>query len=236
MSVLSDFNGWVDYRVPGMSTIITSAQVDQAVLQAVDVWSKYKPQHLYEEIEGDGTYDYALPAAFILDVSFVERLEYPAGERVPTYVDADDYTIYRSDTDTAVLRFFTHTPSATETILLSYTGQHVVDGSGSTILDVDEQAVADLGAAYVCEALSSYFSQATDSTLVVDSRDYKSQATEYALRARRFRDLAYAWLGIGTTSGQASAAGAGSVPASGIVKDFDSVRLDNSLRLTHPQR
>lgn len=235
MTTLANFNSWVDARVPGMSTVITSAMVDDCVLQAVDVWSKYKPQRLVADLSGDGDYDYSLPASFTLGFSQLESVEYPAGERVPIYLDpAEDYTVYRSASATGVIRFFRHTPQTGETARVVYTAQHSV-GASSTIADVDEQAVADLGAAYVCEALSSYYSQATDSTIAVDSRDYKSQATEYALRARRFRELALGHLGISTSGSATGAGAASSVPAAGLWRDYDSERMDQSIRLTHPQ-
>ena len=233
MTTLANFNAWTDYRVPGMSTIITSAQVDECVLQAVDLWSKYKPQHLIADIAGDGDYDYNLPASFTLGFSQIEKIEYPLGEREPSYLDPDDYTVYKTASSTAQIRFYRHTPATGETARVSYTAQHAV-GASSTILDIDEQAVADLAAAFVCEALSSYYTQATDSTLAVDSRDYKSQATEYALRARRFRDLAFQHLGIATTGAGAQASAASAVAAASAVKDFDGTRMDRSIRLTHP--
>lgn len=233
MTTLANFNAWVVYRVPGRSTIVTSAQVDEAVLQAVDLWSKYKPQHLIADIAGDGGYDYDLPAGFTLGFSQIERIEYPAGERLTTYLDPDDYTVYKTASTTAQIRFYRHTPATGETARVAYTAQHAV-GASSTIMDVDEQAVADLAAAYVCEALSSFFAQSTDGSLVVDSRDYQSQAAEYALRAKRYRDLALQHLGISTTT--SGNAGAGSVvPAGAVIRDFDSQRMDKSIRLTHPQ-
>lgn len=236
MATLASFNADVLLRLPGTGDYVNSAGRDAAVLQAAKIWNRYKPQHLVADIAGDGGYDYDLPASFTLGFSQIERIEYPLGEREPSYLDADAYSAYRTASAAAQIRFYHHTPATGETARISYTAMHVI-GASSTIDSNDEAALADLATSHVAEWVSSWFSQASDSSLVVDSRDYKSQATEYALRAKRFRQIALEHLGIGTTSeGSASGAVASSVPASGIIRDFDSERMDRSIRLTHPQR
>lgn len=238
MSTLATFNAMVDTRVPDVdaASMFPTGKRDDAVLAAVATWNRYRPQRLVATIAGSGTYDLTLPATFDLQSSTIISLEYPAGEREPEYLDGSAYSVYRSATSTAVLRLFYHTPQTGENVRLVYTGLHVVNGAGSTIDEMDEHALADLAAGVLCEWVSAYYSQASDGSLVVDSRDYKSQATEYALRAKRFRQLALEHLGIGSSTSTGSAAGgAAGVPAAGLWKDFDSTRLDGSIRLTHPQ-
>lgn len=237
MTVLADFNADILVRLPATNNYVNSGGRDDAVGHAAQIWSKYRPQVLLADLAGTGSaYDFSLPAAFDIDTSYLRLVEYPAGERTPTYVDAADWVVYRSTSSTAKLRLYRATPAVGETVRITYTCPHVINASGSTIDAGDEGPFADLCASLVAEWVSSYFSQAVDSSLVVDSRDYKSQATEYALRARRFRDLAFAHLGIGAGSGAGAAAGgAAPVPASAVIKDFDSTRLDGSIRLTHPQ-
>lgn len=235
MSTLATFNAMVATRIPGVDSFMPTGKRDDAVLAAVAVWNKYRPQELVATIAGAASYDLTLPATFDLQTSYVISVEYPAGERQPVILDPADYSVYRSATSTAVLRLYVHTPAVGENVRLTYTGAHTVNGSTSTIDSNDENALADLGAAFLAEWVSSYYSQASDGSLVVDSRDYKSQATEYALRAKRFRDLAYSFLGIATTGGSGSTAGTTSTMAAGVIIDRDSERMDRSIRLTHPQ-
>lgn len=235
MATLSTFNASVATRVPDVDDIMPSAKRDEAVAAAVALWSKHRPQVLLTDIAGDGsTYDLTLPAAYDIHTSYVQQVEYPAGNRRPTYVDADNWSVYRSDSSTAKLRLYASTPGSTETVRITYTTVHVVDGSGSTIDANDEDAVSDLAASYLCEWVSTHYSQSSDGSLVVDSRDYKSQAAEYAMRAKRYRQLALDHLGIDAGgSGRDSGSRAAAV---GVIKDFDSQRMDGSIRLTHPQR
>jgi hypothetical protein len=236
MSVLSDFNANVLLRVPEVDAIMDSDARDAAVLDAVATFSRLRPQRLVATIAGDGsTYDLELPANFDLQTSFIQSVEYPAGERRPVYVNPDDWTVYRSDSSTAVLRLYAATPATGEDVQIIYTTAHVVDGSGSTIDAGDEAALSDLAASILCERIAAYYSQSTNASFVVDSTNHVSQAGEYALRAKRFRELALEHLGVATGSGRSGAAAGASVPGAAIIKDRDSTRLDRSIRLTHPQ-
>lgn len=234
MSTDATFNALVDTRVPNPPSVFTSTKIDDAVTAAVAFWSKHRPQVLVTDLAGDGsTYDFSLPADFDIHTSYVKTVEYPAGNRDPDYLNEDAWTIYRDDS-TAYLRLFDDTPLTGEEVRMTYTTLHVVDGSGSTIDANDENALADLAAAILCEWISTYYSDSTDSSLVVDSADHKSRAAEYAMRAKRYRQLALDHLGIG--AGGKDSITAGSVAAAGLQKDFDTVRYDGSIRLTHPQR
>ena len=84
-------------------------------------------------------------------------------------------------------------------------------------------ALVLIGAALCCEQLASHYSNASDPTILADTVDHKSKASEYASRAQRFMRMANELLPI-REQGEIAAAG-------GETSWGDQVGL-----LTHPQR
>lgn len=232
MSTLSTFNAAVLLRVPESDNVIDSAGRNSAVAEAVATFNRHRPQRLVADIAGSDVYDLSLPADWVEGFSEVLAVEYPAGEREPLFLDPETYLLY-DNASTVKLRLLEYTPQAGETVRLTYTIPHVVDADSSTIAAGDEDALSNLAAAAVCEWLSSYYSQTTSSSLLTDAVDHKSQATEYALRAKRFRMLGLEHLGVSEGKG---GGGSASVQAAGVQRDYDMPSYQTLVRLTHPQR
>jgi hypothetical protein len=236
MTTLADFNAKVLDRTQDSDNLLSSADRDDCVRAGVDTYARHRPRVLVADVSGvTAQYDYALPATWVSGFSTLQQVEYPAGSREPAYLEAEDYLLYQTTT-TTLLRFLTTTPQTGQTIRLTFTARHTVDGSGSTIPAADENAVADLGASVACEWLSSRFSQQGEPTLGADSADHTSKARDFALRAKAFRERAYEHLGIplpGAKGGQTASA---PVAAASAVRDWDSDLSTGEDRLTHPRR
>jgi hypothetical protein len=235
MSDLTTFNALVDTRIKDSEGVLTSAEIDAAVAEAVTTYSKHRPHELLADLAGDGDYDYAVPADWVLDCSAVRRVEYPAGERVPVYLEDDQYTLYKPDAQATVLRFLDVTPQAGQTARVTYTAPHVVDADSSTIPANDEECVGNLAASVACEWIASHYSQQGDPTLSADTTDHRSKASDYAARAKRFRALAYEHLGISTSK---DGTGQASVATASATREWDSdfAGMTGIDRLTHPRR
>jgi hypothetical protein len=122
-------------------------------------------------------------------------VEYPLDDIPPRHLDPDTYEVYEKPAETVIL-LYPYTPADTETVRLTITVPYEIDAETSTIPAQHEKAIGDLAAGHFCEALSSHYASTHDSTLAVDSADHQSQGREFAARAKRFRSLGLAALGI----------------------------------------
>lgn len=206
----------------GAAVLADPADYDFSLQEAVKRYSRTKPRVVVEDIAGSGAFDYALPASWSDEMSRVRSVEYPAGDREPHLVDALDWQLYRAPAGTQ-LRFLSATPIAGETIRLTFSALHSVAEASTTVPAADHDVVVYLAAAIACEQLSSHYSNAGDSTILADSVDHKSKATEYALRAKRFMGLANELLPV-KTQGEIRAAGG------------ETSWGDEAALLTHPHR
>jgi hypothetical protein len=163
-----------------------------AIIAALKKYSSARPRESVAEIDGNGTTDYALTTLtdFSEGFSGVKQVEYP----VDTVLDDDDWSLIRK-TDGRYLRLAS-SPAATEKIRVLHTALHACDDEQCSIPTFDEEAVQMLAASFFCDMLAAYFAQTQDSTIGADSVDHKSKASEYAARARAYRQNYYNHLGF----------------------------------------
>jgi hypothetical protein len=165
--------------------LVDPADYDAALQAAVAEYSARRPLERVADVAGDGGYDYPLPDGW----PAVDQVEYPAGDRVPRVLDALDWSVYRLPAG-PVLRFASATPGAGESIRLTRRGLHAIDADSTTVPADDFEAVVRLASAVLCEQLASIYSDNTAPAFGADTVDHKSQASEWAARAKRFRTLA----------------------------------------------
>lgn len=175
------------------AVLLDPADYDAVLRDALSRYSRARPLVIVADLSASGTYDLPLPADWAPGWSALRAVEYPAGERQPSYVDALDYTIYRGPTG-SVLRMLRDTPSGP--VRVTYTGEHGLTETTTTVPAADLPILVYRAAALACEQLASYYSSSTDSTIQADSVDHRSQAGEYALRAKRLMQLADALLPV----------------------------------------
>lgn len=173
------------------------AATDAALAQ----FSGARPLEVVANVVGAGVFDYALTgigailASWTQDFSQVLGIIYPYNVAVQTQeeMQSDRYGVVRLDTGDK-LRFFDATPAATERMLIRYTARHAVtdDPGGTTSIPLGyTEAVADLLAAYCCDALAAYYCQSVDASISADTVNRLSKAQEYRAQAKAFRE-AYA--------------------------------------------
>lgn len=191
--------------------------IDEAVLQAVSRYAQDRPRVLVEDETGNGTPYYvlvgtgALLASWADGFSQIRQIEYPAAavgaSHTPSYLEQqDDWdTTYRDATKT-YLRLRSVSPSASETLRITYTALHTHTTVTDTVPPTDLDALCDLAASYVCQALAS----SAASTLSITLGQFRVSGSEGQASAAK---QASAWLasyqrriGVDTSGATAGAA------------------------------
>ncbi|HWP39751.1 MAG TPA: hypothetical protein VNL70_02410 [Tepidisphaeraceae bacterium] len=164
------------------------ADLEDCIREAIaGGYAKARPLTKVKDFAGDDvTYDFTLDAAtfpgWIASASYIRRLEYPAGERVPVYLDADDWEIVRVSTTVQKLRLLHQTPQSGKTLRVEYTVPHAEDGS--TVPEQDFYGCVNLAASLACRRLAAIYNQLGDSAIGADVVDHKTKADRYRTLAR----------------------------------------------------
>ncbi|HWR17123.1 MAG TPA: hypothetical protein VN577_20000 [Terriglobales bacterium] len=195
----------------------------------VQVFSKDRPHVKVVEILGNGTNDIALPGEFVDGFSLVSKVEYPIGNIPATYIDDADYGLYRTPTGLK-LRFMSAAPADGEKIWSTFTAPHKDDGS--TIADVDFEAVCDCAAAIALEVLATKYGGTVDPQISADVVNWRSKSQEYLALAKAAWQRYYKALGI-QAGGSSEGAGQSAAVAVGEMETGLSFGGD---RLTHQRR
>lgn len=206
---------------------------DTLILQVVrGRYSQDRPLVKAKEYAGDNsTYALTLPAAsgtpalygWIEGFSTIVSMEYPAGDRPPTYLDPREISIdWISATEKKLILSET-TPQTGKTARLLYTTRREVEAD---VLLTDVDAVVKLAAAYCCRALAGLYAQTSDSTIGADVVNYRTKSQEYTSLADKFEKEYLAQMGSDNDQVKAS---------SGQV-NWDSRLQTGYDYVTHPRR
>ncbi|MBP8980847.1 MAG: hypothetical protein KBG09_06345 [Syntrophobacterales bacterium] len=204
------------------------AEKIMAINAAVKTYSGHRPRIVVEDENGNGGFDY--PLSLLADwsegFSIIKTIEYPVDDTSETasVLEDDAWRIYEKPTG-KYLRFLEDKPTATEDVRITYTALHICTDLTCTVPDGDEEAVQALAAANFCDMLAAYYAQTRDSLIQADSVDHKSQAGEYAARARTYRKYYDDHLGVK----------GGPIPAS-VTRDQDINGSWGADRMTHGRR
>lgn len=146
------------------------------------------PLELVWDIAGDGTaFEWALPVALVPGFSQVRSVEFPAGQRTPVYLEADQWDILRIAAGAYRFRLYQSTPGAAETVRVLYTGLYTLDdGGGTTVPDHLWPALCLLGAAGCCMTLATQKAGSVDATLIADSQNYRDGQMRFRQQADGF--------------------------------------------------
>jgi hypothetical protein len=227
MGNLTTFEVLFDNRVRDAAARFTTAQKDDAIGQAVKRYTSLRPVEGVQDYAGDGAiYDLALPTGYVEGISTVRSIEYPQGQRQPTFIMPKDWVYYRSPTALKI-RILVTTPTLGNTVRVAFTKPHTVDAGGSTIPVNDEEAVSDLAAAIGLRELASIYAGTTDPTIAADSVNYRTKAQEYSMLSDKLESRWRTHMGLDKDSESQAATGFADM------KSPDSLGLD---RLTHPSR
>ena len=198
--------------------------------EAVDRYSRHRPLEKVSDIAGTGVFDIAYPSDYLDGFSYVRQVEFPfvATQQNPSYLKMGrDFLADYRDESGIVLRLLSVTPDSTQIIRLTYTTVHILLAASTTIPRVDEQAVVNLSASLMCEALAAEFEKRTRSSMPDTTFDLRTKSLEYQTQADRYNRIWMEMMGISADGAPAAAVG---------VADFD-MRLSNGREpLTHPTR
>ncbi len=206
---LREYKDRVGLKVQDTAKVLTNAQANEIILNALAVFSKDCPIIQATSIPGDGGYDYSLPSGWQEGFSQIKAIEYPPGQQIPQYLEPEDYRVYDNATS-KVLRFLNVSPSSSETFILSWTkpySQSTIDSIPAQFID----AFCELAAALYCEALANYYTQSSNSSIEIDSVDNLSKRDLWSRNAKDHRKLYD--LALGQTDG---------VGAASVTYDWDS--------------
>ena len=195
MATWADIKKNVDDMLQDKDDVVSETAMNRHIDTALTFHNKNKPRTVIGDISGDGSYDYDLPADYEADFSVIYSVEYPAGERIPTYLEDEDWMIYRSATATYKLRFLNDTPNATETIRIEYSIRWTY-GNITSLPVNDVKPFAYLVAALAAAAISLYYAQSGDGTVDVDVVDYEDKSSLYSKRSRELFAQYKAYFGI----------------------------------------
>lgn len=110
---------------------IDNHDIALALQAAMGELSTDQPREVTETFSGDGsTYDFDLSSTFLVGWSQVLEVEYPTGERTPSIVDRQAWTVLRG---TSTLRMLVATPSVGQSLRATHSAQWPVpDDTAST--------------------------------------------------------------------------------------------------------
>jgi len=192
--------------------LLSDTEITSQLSGAVNTYSQTRPQLKVKEYTGDGsTYDFTLPTDWEDEFSMIiggmnEKIEYPAGEQVPTFIEDEDWMIYDL-TSPKKLRLINDSPSSTEKVRIRYTIRHYLNNESTptSIPDADFDAVLALATAYCCDILATQSAGSTDSTISADSVNYRDSQLRYSQQATAWREKYRDHMGIDKDGGPAAA-------------------------------
>lgn len=175
----------------GKLTVTVDGDVDRAILDALEQYQKARALQKSLKIDGDGGFDYAISGltGFVDGFSAVSDVVYPylTTDQTLARLERDEWGLVRLDGSTLKLRFFLARPTANEDFLVLFTTPHTLSASASTVPSTDDEALADLGAAFACDQLAALYAKDVDSTLLADSVDRRTKSDNYRSMAASYR-------------------------------------------------
>jgi hypothetical protein len=193
--------------------ILSPASRDGFLNEAIRRYSKIVPNKIVHDFQGDGTsYDFALPSTYIFGFSSISQVEYPADERIPLFIDDDEWMILQSSANAYSMRLINYTPTSSEKVRISFNGVHTVTTTASSIINMDMDAVCNLASALCCYAISRHYAKTADATLTADTIDYQNKSETYASRAKELEKLFSSHINIETNS----------LKAASVITDWDT--------------
>jgi hypothetical protein len=201
--------------------LINPDDYDLKIAEALNIYSKHRPDIAVDDIPGDGGHDYDFPDEWVEGFSEIKSVEYPLGYVPETLLDADSYYVYQNTTKKQI-RLVEVAPAATETFRVTFTIPRTI----ASILETDEDAFCRLGAALCLEDLANAFAQTGDSIINADSVNYRAKSGEFSARAKRCMSFYNKHIGIKNDD---------TTTAASSVMNMEMNYPGGSDRLTHPK-
>ena len=220
----------VNIRLQDRAKFLQPAELDDLIRDAVRQTGHDRKRFFVVDIAGDGTRDYALPAAFVKRFSEVIQVETPAGEDFPVFRDKDDdWFIYEDPSKAAGLqlrlRFRETTTKVGDDIRVTIATSWTLEPTS----DVEDQdtflAIIFKTLHYAYRAIAARFAQSADSSIQADAVDYGGQGQNFLFLAEEAKKEYRAIVGL-----------SGDVKAAGVLGDVDVIFAHGEDFLHHPVR
>lgn len=179
---LAAFQSLVDDLVRDTDQVISAPARDTAIANAVAQYSADAPRRVVVDAAVDSDGNLPLPADWTDDVSKLLDAEYPIGQRPPVFIPDELITPYASPTGTVLMLL--GDLAAGETVRMTFTAPHLLDGAHDTLPPTHRRAVASLAAAELCGQLAAQYSNEGAPTIGADIVDHKGKSDRWRARAR----------------------------------------------------
>jgi len=116
--------------------MLTEQEIEECISKALLKISKVSPRERSKEYTGDGTtFSFSLPDDWDNDLSAILCVEYPAGQRIPTFLTQDEFFILDSQ-----FRLI-QAPAKDKKVKLFYTTAHELTATENTLSSQEELAL-----------------------------------------------------------------------------------------------
>jgi hypothetical protein len=243
--IFTDYQTAVASRIQDAANKLSQVDRDDAITQAVKRYSKDRPRELVTDLTGSNPASAFLalptgpstpPEQFEDGFSLVRYIEFPVGNLPPTYLEGEDWLMYRTPAGMKIA-LTSMVPQTTDTLRITWTLRHNPGTSGqnaisTTVPDADFEAVCDLAASFACDKLSAVFARTNDASISADAVSYRSKSQEYASIGKQFKKRYDDHIGIEDSG---SGSGYGGNPAAGAIAigDMNLTQGSGVDRLTH---
>jgi hypothetical protein len=185
MSRLTDIQTRLDALLQDAANSLDSKAKDAAIAEAIQKkYSKDVPLEVVSDVAADGTRDLPLPsaAAAVWEDGFsaVKQIEYPIAASPESYIDDNDWKMYRSPAGQKIR--LSSSPKNLDYVRVTWTARHKADGT--TIYAGDVDAVCCLAAAIAFQQLAAKYTQTGDSLIQADTVNYRTKGQEYIALAK----------------------------------------------------
>ena len=189
MTTFADFQQGVADRIQDGAGKLDQMVSDGCIREAITGrYSHALPIRAIADFVGDGvTYRWAINATnfpgWVKDFSWIEDVEYPAGDQDPNILDKSEWQIYYPASNAPELRLLAIAPGTGKTLRVAFTIPHAEDGSD--VSSTDFYGVVNLAASLAAGRLQAIYTQLGDAAFGGDAVDYKSKAAQYAALAAK---------------------------------------------------
>lgn len=218
--ILADFGTRIAVLLKDAATELTQADEDAALKQAATLYSNDRPNLTVVDITGSGVFDLALPALAEEGFLKIKSVEYPydAGNQEPALLDRDQWKIYQTPSG-KVLRLLKATPSASETVRVTYTRQHKIASTGALTIAAAPDGAARSNNISTITTTTEHGAAAGDTVSIAGVADTTFNGRFLVVATPTTKILTYANTGPNATSGMGTATLECTVPDA----DFDAV-------------
>lgn len=188
MAQLSTFLAKIKRHVKDTALNFTDADKDEFTKEAVAQYSRDKPLLRDSLLTGDGTTKtFDVPSDWVDGFSTLFKVEHPIDKVPKNFIDVRDAVAVERQSNVPKILLLSLTLSNAETARILYKAPHTVTASSSTVLSNDEDAVANLAAAFLARALAAFFAESIDASIDADIVNHAAKATLFSSIADKLK-------------------------------------------------